>query len=129
MQKTGAKRILIVEDELSLLDLLKDEFTAAGFEVLKARDGEEGYQTALQTHPDLVLADILMPKIDGITMFKNLRKNEALKKVPGIILTNLNDTKTIQDALESGAYDFLVKSDWEPKNVVKRVKEKLGMQS
>jgi len=130
MQKTGSgKKILIVEDEANLLDVLGDEFTVSGFEVFKAHDGEEGYKLALEKHPDLILIDVLMPKMDGITMFKNLRKHEALKNIPGIILTNLNDTQTIQDAIESGAYDFLVKSDWEPKSLVKRVQEKLGLNS
>ena len=128
MEKSGAgKKILVVEDEASLLNVLRDELAAAGFEVFKAHDGEEGYKMALEKHPDLILIDVLMPKMDGITMFKNLRKQEGLKNVPGIILTNLNDTKTIEDALENGAYDFLVKSDWEPKNLVKRIQEKLGL--
>lgn len=119
------KKILIVEDEPNLLDVLRDAFTAAGFTVFKASDGDEGYKMAMETRPDLILIDVLMPKMDGITMFKNLRQHEELKKIPGIILTNLNDTKTIESALESGAYDFLVKSDWDPKDLVKRVKEKL----
>jgi two-component system alkaline phosphatase synthesis response regulator PhoP len=128
MQKmANGKKVLIVEDEANLLDVLRDELAAAGFEIFKAHDGEEGYKLALEKHPDLILIDVLMPKMDGITMFKNIRKHEALKSIPGIILTNLSDTKTVEDALESGAYDFLVKSDWEPKNLVKRVQEKLGL--
>ena len=123
----NSKKILIVEDEANLLDVLRDEFVAAGFDVIKAHDGEEGYKLALEKHPDLILVDVLMPKMDGITMFKNLRKHETLKNLPGIVLTNLSDTKTIEAALESGAYDFLVKSDWEPKSLVKRVSEKLGL--
>jgi len=119
------KKILIVEDEANLLNVLGDNFKSAGFEIFKAHDGEEGYKTAIEKHPDLILIDVLMPKMDGITMFKNLRKIEAFKNTPGIILTNLNDTETIQKAIESGAYDFLVKSDWEPKNLVKMVEEKL----
>lgn len=123
------KKILIVEDEVNLLDVLSDEFTAAGFEVFKAKDGEEGYKMAEEKHPDLILIDVLMPKMDGIAMFQKIHQNPGLKNIPGIILTNLNDTKTIEKALESGAYDFLVKSDWEPKSLVKRVEEKLGMAS
>jgi DNA-binding response OmpR family regulator len=121
------KKILIVEDEIHLLDVLRDEFAQAGFEVFKARDGEEGYAQALEKRPDLILIDILMPKMDGLTMFKKLREHEELKKTPGIILTNVNDSATISSALESGAYDFLVKSDWEPKSLVARVKEKLAL--
>lgn len=128
MEKTGGrKKILIVEDEESLLDVLRDEFNGAGFEVFKARDGVEGYKMALEKHPDIILIDILMPKMDGSTMLKNLRKNEASTNIPAIVLTNLNDTNTIKEVLESGAYDYLVKSDWVPKDLVKRVQEKLGL--
>jgi DNA-binding response OmpR family regulator len=121
------KKILIVEDEQSLLNLLRDEFTHAGFEVFKASNGQEGYDVALEKHPDVILIDILMPIMDGITMFKKLSEHKEFLTVPGIILTNLNDSKTISAALESGAYDYLVKSDQEPKDLVKKVKEKLGL--
>jgi two-component system alkaline phosphatase synthesis response regulator PhoP len=129
VQSETRKKILIVEDEQQLLDVLRDEFTQAGFEVFKAKDGEEGYAKALEARPDIILIDILMPKMDGLTMFKKLRLHEEFKKTPGIILTNVNNSETISKALESGAYDFLVKSDWEPKSLVLRVKEKLGMHS
>lgn len=128
-QIEARKKILIVEDEQHLLDVLRDEFTQEGFEVFKAKDGEEGYAVAVEKKPDIILIDILMPKMDGLTMFKKLRLHEELKKTPGIILTNVNNSETISKALESGAYDFLVKSDWEPKGLVLRVKEKLGMHS
>ena len=128
MSQSGqAKKILIVEDEAQLLDVLRDEFSQAGFEVFKAKDGEEGYAVALEKRPDMILVDILMPKMDGLTMFNKMREHEELKKIPGIILTNVNDSGTISKALESGAFDFLVKSDWEPKSLVARVKEKLAM--
>jgi len=121
------KTILIVEDELNLLDVLRDEFVAAGFKVIKAANGEEGLNAVMTEHPDIMLVDILMPKMDGIAMLKKIRAIENGKKIPAIILTNLNDSETITHALEQGAYDFLVKSDWVPKALVKRVKEKLGM--
>ncbi|MBI5530598.1 MAG: response regulator [Candidatus Doudnabacteria bacterium] len=121
------KKILIVEDEVSLLNVLRDEFVREGFEVYMAKDGQEGYDTAAAKHPDIILIDILMPKMDGITMFKKLRALPELKNTLGIVLTNLNDTETISKALENGAYDFLVKSDWEPKSLIKHVKEKLGI--
>lgn len=123
------KHILIVEDDELLLGILRDEFSKEGFEVSLARNGEQGLLAALAKHPDLILIDILMPKMDGITMLKKIRENPAGVKTPVIILTNLNDTETITKALENGAYDFLVKSDWEPKNLLKRVKEKLDMHS
>ncbi len=120
-------KILIVEDEIFLLKSLADEFTAAGFEVFQAKNGEEGLRLATNNFPDLIMIDILMPKMDGITMLKKIREQEKNKKTPVIVLTNLSDTETITKALENGAYDYLVKSDWEPKTLVKRVKEKLNI--
>jgi len=119
--------ILIVEDELMLLDVLHDEFANAGFKVSTAKDGVEGLALAKANKPDVLLIDILMPKMDGITMLKEMHKDEGLKQVPAIILTNMNESQTIQQALENGVYDFLAKTDWNPKDLVKRVKEKLGV--
>jgi len=121
------KRILIVEDDALLLDSLAEAFTGAGFLVLKAKDGEEGFQQTVDNQPDLILVDILMPKMDGMTMLKNLHNKEPDKKIPTIILTNLNDSETVSKALATGAYDYLVKSDWEPKSLVQMVKEKLNI--
>ncbi len=121
------KKILIVEDEALLLEVLRDEFTHAGFSALLAKDGSEGLATAQKELPDVILVDILMPKMDGITMLNKIRQNSKLANTPAIILTNLNDNKTIEQALQSGVYDFLVKSDWNPKDLVKRVKEKLNL--
>ncbi len=125
--EANKKKILVVEDDGSLLDLLKDELNSAGFEVFTAKDGEDGLSTALKVVPDLMLVDILMPKLNGISMLKEMRKNQSLANTPAVVLTNLNDSPTIQQALETGAYDFLVKSDWDPQNLVKRLKEKVGM--
>lgn len=121
------KTILVVEDDQVFLEILIDELSKAGFKVVTAHDGEEGLQAALGQLPDLIVIDILMPKMDGITMLKKIRESEAGKKIPLLILTNLSDNQTIDTALENGAYDFLVKSDWEPKDLVKRIKEKLGV--
>src|SRR6185436_2515878 len=123
--ETKAKKILIVEDELTLLNVLKDEFTQAQFTVFTARDGVEGLAAANRERPDIILIDILMPKMDGISMLKEIRHDPEMQTTPAIILTNLNDNKTIEKALESGAYDFLVKTDWNPRDLVKHVKDKL----
>ncbi len=119
------KKILMVEDEAMLLQVLRDEFVNEGFNVVLAKDGAEGLEAALKEQPDLILVDILMPKMDGITMLQKIRQQPNLAKIPAIVLTNLNDIKIVQQALESGAYDYLVKSDYNPKDLVKHVKEKL----
>lgn len=121
------KTLLIVEDDQSLSEILRDTFFKAGFQVTLAHNGEEGLNAALSQPPALILIDILMPQMDGITMLQKIRASEAGKNIPVIILTNLNDNETINKALESGAYDYLVKSDWNPSDLVKRAKEKLGI--
>ena len=121
------KQILVVEDYPPTLRALVDKFTREGFDVLEARDGEEGLELALKEHPDLILLDLKMPKMDGITMLKNLRADDSSKDIPVIILTNLNEPKKMAEALESETYDYLVKTDWKLKDIVKKVKEKLGI--
>lgn len=121
------KKILIVEDEEAELRALKDKFQGEGFECLEAKDGREGLRVAVTSHPDLILLDLILPEMDGITMLKKLREDEWGKDVPVIILTNLSDDKTITEAIRSGIYSYLVKTDWRLEDVVKKVKAKLGV--
>lgn len=119
------KKILIIEDASSVLQILAGKLNDEGFKVLGAEDGEEGLKLAFKEHPDLILLDIIMPKIDGITVLKKLRADDWGKDVPVIILTDLSDAETVADALENNVYEFLVKADWKLEDVVKKVKEKL----
>ncbi len=121
------KKVLIVEDEAALRQVIFDKFMREGFQALEAKNGEEGLEMAVKKHPDIILLDIVMPKVDGLTMLKSLRRDEWGKKVPVIILTNLNDAENVSRAIESGVYDFLVKSDWKLNGLVERVKKKLNI--
>lgn len=123
-------KILIVEDESDLREALVDKLTREGFDAREARNGEEGLELALKEHPDLILLDIVMPKMDGMTMLKRLREeNEWGKKVHVILLTNLSatDEKIIKAMMENEPSYYLVKSDWKIGDVVKKVKETLGI--
>jgi two-component system alkaline phosphatase synthesis response regulator PhoP len=117
------KKILIAEDDKSLLTVLQEKFTNAGFSVVTALDGEEGLIVAKKEKPDLLLLDIRMPKIDGITMVRKLKEDGV--NVPIIFLTNLDDLKYISDAIEVSKSDYLIKSDWDLEDIVKKVKAKL----
>lgn len=125
-QKTQKKRILLVEDETLLLEALKDKFTSEGFDVLVATNGEEGLATALKEHPDLIVLDIIMPKMDGLTMLENLRKDEWGKDVEVFMLSNVNESTSISGAINQKVKHFLVKSDWDLAEIVNEVKETLG---
>ncbi len=120
------KKILLVEDDSVLLNVLRDKLSGEGFEVLGASNGKDGLDLALKSHPDLIMVDILMPIMDGMEMTKKLREDKWGKDVAVIVLTNLNNEKNVADFLEKGAYDYLVKANWSLDEVVKRVKEKLS---
>ena len=127
MTKKNIKTILIAEDEQNMRQTLVDAFRREGFNVLEAKNGKEGLDKALGEHPDLILLDIVMPEMDGMTMLKKLREDERGRDIPIIMLTNFSDVEKVTNALESGVYEYLVKSDWKIEDVVLRVKEKLGL--
>lgn len=127
-QKNNGKKILIIEDELPMLKALSDKFSREGFSVLEARNGEEGLEVAQKTRPDLLILDLFMPVMDGKAMMEKLREDEWGKKVPIIILTNLNpDDKTLNEILASGPAYYFVKSKWQLEDLVEKVKKELGV--
>lgn len=120
------KIVLVIEDEEPLQMVLKDVLTTEGYEVSLAKNGLEGLEMALYQHPDIILLDILMPKMDGLEMLKNLRADEWGKKVPVIVLTNLSDNQDIAKAVEEDVFEYFVKSDIKIDEVIERIKEKIG---
>lgn len=121
------KKILIVEDEESMLNALSDYLETQEFATLLARDGEEGLGIALKEHPDLILLDILMPKMDGMIMLQKLREDEWGKKAPVIILTNVNPNANtiINSVLQNEPAYYLVKSDVKLEGIVDKIKDVL----
>jgi DNA-binding response OmpR family regulator len=119
------KKILIVEDEPALLMVLADKFRREGFVALEAKDGEQALDLATKHHPDLLVLDIVMPSMDGLTMLKKLREDKWGQQVPVLILSNLSDPEQINEAAGRGAVDFLVKSNWGLDDVVEKVKQTL----
>lgn len=120
-----AKTILIVEDEKTLFEALSVKLEEAGYKTVEAKDGKEGLEIALKIKPDLLLVDILMPIMDGITMINKLKEDEWGKNVPMIILTNFSDEEKMRQAELAGVHDYMVKSDWKLSDVVDKVNEKL----
>lgn len=120
------KRILLVEDEPTLQKTISEILTQEGFKILSALDGEAGLNFALREKPDLILLDLILPKIDGFEVLENLKKNESTKKIPVIILTNLENAAAVERALELGANSYLVKANYELEDVVQKVKQALA---
>lgn len=128
MATPNGVKVLIVEDEAPLRNAMTDILTFEGFTVFQAKNGQEGLDIAIREHPAIILLDIVMPVMDGLTMLEKLRQDESYGKTAGVILlTNINDPDKVAQATEAGSYDFLVKSDWHIEDVVKKIKGKLGM--
>lgn len=127
MVKSNNKKILIAEDDKSLLNVLSDSFTIAGFTVLGAVNGQEALALALSEHPDIILLDIQMPVMDGLEMLAKLRQDNWGKQAKVTLLTNFSDIEKVAKAAERGAYDYLVKSDWKTQDIIEKVKKKLGL--
>ncbi|MFH1522883.1 MAG: response regulator [Patescibacteria group bacterium] len=126
MKNKEKKIILIAEDEVATLTVLADKLRDQGYEVLKAEDGEVALQKALNAHPDLILLDIVMPKQDGIKTLEKLRQDKWGKDANVMLLSNLNDSASLAQAVIFGVKDYLVKSDWSLDEVVKKIEEKLA---
>ncbi len=118
-------KLLIVEDNESLASVMSDTFSDEGYEVKSASDGEEGLKTAAEFQPDVVLLDVLMPKMDGLEMLKQLREQEGGDKVLVMALTNSDNSEHVLELMNLGVNDYLTKSDWELDDLVKKVQSRL----
>jgi len=122
----GQKKILICEDDKSFLWILQQSFSNGDFHIFTAENGEAGLAIAEKEKPDLILLDIMMPKMDGITMARTLKEKGIETKI--IFLTNLKDEDHISQAMETTKdTEYIIKSDLHVDQVVARVKAKLGM--
>lgn len=121
------QKILIIEDELSILNGISDKFIHEGFLVTKAINGKDGLEKALAQHPDFIMVDNLMPNTDGFYFLENLRKDKWGKKALVIMWSNSHDSSTISRAKKIGILDFIIKSEWEYRDLVTKVREYLDV--
>lgn len=120
------KKVLIIEDDANLRNVLVEFMQAEGIEASSASDGEEGLRMIKEFKPDLVLLDIILPKKDGYQVLGEVRADDMTKNVPIILLTNLGGLNDIEKALELGATTYLVKGDYQVKEIIEKVKEVLN---
>ncbi len=115
------KKILIIEDEEILLNLLEKKLTQEGYEVFIAKDGVEGLEQVRKSDPDLILLDIIMPRMGGFEVMKELHKDEKLSHIPIIIISNSGQPVELDLAQKLGAKDWLIKTDFDPQEVIDKV--------
>ena len=121
----STKKIMVVEDEVALRKALVEEFVDAGYQVVEAGDGLEGFDVALREKPDIILLDQLMPKMNGVAMLKELRNDPWGSKVTVIMATNMSTTDTINEAIDAGANDYFIKSEVSVADILALVEERL----
>ena len=120
------KKILIIEDEEILLNLLQKKLTNEGYDISIARDGEEGLLKMKEIKPNLILLDIIMPRLDGFGVLEKIIKDEELKKIPVIIISNSGQPVELERAKKLGAKDWLIKTEFDPQEVVSKVIKAIG---
>jgi len=118
-------KILTIEDDKFLRELIKRKLQSESFESIEAVDGEEGLQQVRAQKPDLVLLDLMLPGIDGFEVLSRMKKSPELSSIPVIILSNLGQRDDIEKGLKIGAVDYLVKAHFTPNEIVEKVKQAL----
>lgn len=120
------KKVLVVDDEASIREIYKKEFVDNGFDVILAADGEEGLLKAGEKTPQLILLDIMLPKMSGIDVLKSLKKNPLTKDTPVLLLTNLGEETIIKEGFTLGADGYLLKVSYTPAQVVEECRKFLA---
>lgn len=120
------KKILIVEDDTLLQDVLRASFTGAGFKVLTAHDGHEGLLQLKSERPDLILLDIIMPGIDGYEVLRQIKAKPETAGIPVIIMSNLGDLESVKTGTDLGATAYIIKASSIPADIVAKVRTVLA---
>lgn len=117
------KKIMIIEDDYFVMDIYHTKLTQSGFDVIGAKDGLEALKKLQEERqiPDLILLDIVMPYLGGLEVLEQIKKDDQLKDIPVILLTNLSQKMEIDKGIELGAKDFLIKSHFTPSEVLEKI--------
>lgn len=119
-------KVAIIEDEEVLLNVLENKLKKEGFDVVTALDGEIGVKVVRESLPDIILLDIIMPKVNGFEVLAQLNQDPVLAKIPVIIISNSGQPVEIDKALSLGAKDYLVKAEFDPQEVIEKIKKQLS---
>lgn len=119
-------KIVFIEDETTLQKMLTAALKEVGYSVVAASDGEAGLAAVRAENPDLVLLDLILPKMDGFTVLREIKKDEATARIPVIVLTNLESAEDVGKVVALGATTYLVKANYDLPDIVAKIKEVLG---
>lgn len=122
-KKEKSISVLIVEDDVFLADLYRTKFEMEGFKVLVANDGEKGLELVKKSRPDVVLLDLILPKMSGFEVLAKIKNEGPLQNLPVILLTNLSQKADVEKGLKMGANDYLIKAHFMPSEVVSKIKK------
>ncbi len=123
------KSILLVDDDMTLREMYAERLKAEGMTVETAKDGEEALKMATENHPNVILLDIMMPKINGLDVLKKLKEQPETKDIPVIVLTALIQDREKMESITRGADDYIVKSEMMPGEVIQKVKALIDKKS
>ena len=121
-----AKKILIIEDEEIIYSLLQKKLTEENYDASVARDGVEGMEKMRAVKPDLVLLDIIMPRKGGFEVMEEMQADENLKDIPIVVISNSGQPVELDRAKELGAKDWLIKTEFDPQEILEKVKKQIG---
>jgi CheY-like chemotaxis protein len=121
-----AKKILLIEDEQLMIDLLERKLIQEGYEVSVAKDGVEGLEKMQEARPDLILLDIIMPRMGGFEVMEEMANNEELKRIPVVVISNSGQPVELDRAKRLGAKDWLIKTEFDPQEVIDKVIKQIG---
>ena len=121
-----AKKVLLIEDEKLMIELLEKKLLQEGYDVTVAHNGQEGLQKMKKVRPDLVLLDIIMPKMGGFEVLGIMKDDADLQTIPVVIISNSGQPVELHKAKELGARDWLVKTEFDPQEVLDKVMKQIG---
>ncbi len=125
-RNNNQQKILLIEDEGLLSEMYCSKLSKEGFKVSQAANGEEGLELAKKEKFDLILLDIILPKLDGFKVLEELKRDKTIKEIPVFLLTNLSQSEDLKRGTVLGADDYLVKTDFTPTQVVEKIKKVLA---
>lgn len=117
-----AKKILIIEDDKFLRELIAQKLVKEGYDIAEAVDGEKGVKAAKEEKPDLVLLDLVLPGIDGFEVLARIKGDSEIAQIPVIILSNLGQKDDIEKGLKMGAADYLIKAHFTPAEIIEKIR-------